>query len=73
MDSKQLDGILWSQYDEQNDLLLAWHGGHGIHAYDNEGKECCFWNLGGAEAPSLEKVQKNIEEHIKSQDYLELY
>ena len=70
---EQLDGIKWSQHDEQNDTLLAWHGGHGIHGYDNEGRECYFWNMGGAKSPSLEEAQKNIAERIKAQNYLECY
>ncbi len=70
---EQFDKIKWSRYDEQTDLLLAWHGGHGIHGYDNKGTECLFWNLGGADNPTLEDVQENIEKHIEAQDYLELY
>lgn len=70
----QFDGIRWSQYDKQQDILIVWYGGHGIHGYTSNGKEACFWNMGDfSREPTLEEVQKNIREHIEGQDYLELY
>ena len=38
-----------------------------------EGNSIYSWNLGGAESPSIEDVQENIAEHVKNQDYLELF
>ena len=72
---EQFDGIKWSQYDPEQELLIAWHGGHGIHAYNNEGKEVLFWNAGSFANNSLtlEEAQENIAEHIKNQDYLEYF
>lgn len=72
-DLQQLDGVRWSQYDEATGLLLAWHGGHGIRAYDSEGKECLLWNIGdwSKSEATIEEVQENMREHIEKQDYLD--
>ena len=70
----QFNNIRASVYDEEQDLLIAWHGGHGIHAYTALGEEVCFWNLEGfSKDPTYEEVQSNILEHIKKQDYLDYY
>ena len=70
----QFDGIRWSQWDEKQNLLLAWHGGHGIHGYTSDGEEVNFWNMGDfSREPTLEDAMENIREHIEKQDYEELY
>ena len=69
---EQFSHIKWSEYDSTNELLIAWHGGHGIHAYDSEGNEVAFWNVGSFAENSLtlEEAQETISESIETQDYL---
>ena len=73
MELEQFDGIRYSKYDATRNLLLAWHGGHGIHAYNDRGAECCFWNMGGAESPTSAQAEENITAHIEAGDYLEYF
>ena len=42
----ELQGARIIMYDERADLTLAWFGGHGIHAYDQNGSELIYWNVG---------------------------
>ncbi len=73
MELHQFNNIKASVYDEENDLLLAWQGGHGIRAYDVDGQEVLFWNLGGADEPTYKEVQAHILKAVENQDYLDRY
>lgn len=43
---KALTGARAIMVDNARLLTLAWFGGHGIHAYADDGTECSFWNTG---------------------------
>ena len=40
-----LDGARLVRYNPDG-YLLVWHGGHGVHAYDESFDEVGFWNVG---------------------------
>jgi hypothetical protein len=42
----ELTGAKVIEYDEDDDLVFAWFGGHGIHAYNPRGDEVNLWNVG---------------------------
>ena len=68
---RQLDGARLVKFDEQAGLLLAWHGGHGVHAYNRRGVEVAFWNTGdfANNNASEEDVLESMQERIDAQDY----
>ena len=41
----QLDGARLVKYDADG-YVLAWFGGHGVHAYDGSGAEVDYWSTG---------------------------
>lgn len=57
--------------DEERELFLAWHGGHGVHAYTIDGREVAFWNTGSfAENDASEKsILESMENHIQEGYY----
>lgn len=59
--------------DLNHGYIMAWFGGHGIHAYDLTGTKVAFWNVGdfGRRNARAEEVQESMEEHAKSGEYLE--
>ena len=38
-------------------LVVAWHGGPGLRAYDRSGKEVAFWNINHS---SEDEVRKSM-------------
>lgn len=58
--------------DVERNLTLAWWGGHGVHAYDNQtGREVSFWNTGSfaVSDATAEQVRSSMEDHIESGEY----
>ena len=43
---EQLKGAQIIMTDDARALTLVWFGGHGIHAYNDDGVEVSFWNTG---------------------------
>lgn len=44
--AEALDGAKMVRYDHNQEIVLAWFGGHGLHAYNLEGEEIHFSNVG---------------------------
>ena len=57
--------------DADRELFVAWHGGHGIHAYNVHGKEVSFWNTGrwDVDNPDESTIRESMERHIETGDY----
>ena len=72
---EQLDGARIVKHDAERESILAWFGGHGIHAYTYDGREFAFWNVGdfAQNDASEDDVLESIEKMIKTGEYLELY
>ena len=68
---EQLDGAKIVRYDEQSGLTLAWFGGHGVHAYTENGLEAAFWNVGDFANNDADEAEvlESMEERINGQDY----
>ena len=62
----RLDGARLVLYDRANALLLVWHGGHGVHAYDPWWREVAFWNVTdrGTDDADPADVLDSMERHI---------
>ncbi len=65
---ERLDGARWVRFDRERLLVVAWSGGHGIHAYDLEGDEVSFWNVGdfAKEDADIKVVRDSIERTIET-------
>ena len=63
---RELDKARIVRFDEGRELLYAWFGGHGVHAYNVEGDEVDFWNVGdwSKNNASAEDVIESMEERI---------
>lgn len=61
----QLDGAKLVKYDGDG-YLLAWFGGHGVHAYDGSGQEVDYWNTGdfADNDASREEVEESMSAWI---------
>ncbi|MDP9438670.1 MAG: hypothetical protein M3P49_07990 [Actinomycetota bacterium] len=72
---RQLDRARYVRFDEGREAVLAWFGGHGCHAYDRDGLEFAYWNLGtfADDSANFEEVAENFEQHIITGDYTELF
>ncbi len=72
---EQLNGARIVRHDDERGFTLAWFGGHGVHAYDENGTEYFFWNIGNFanNAADPDEVEVDMEEAIVSGDYLERY
>ena len=69
---EELSGARMVQHDSMRGFVLAWFGGQGIHAYDDDGREISYWMLGGHENDAdPEDVRADMAEEIESGDYLE--
>lgn len=68
---KALVGAKVVMVDEARGLTLVWHGGHGIHAYNDSGREVSFWNTGSwaVNEATESQVRESMEERIESGDY----
>jgi hypothetical protein len=68
---ERIEGARIVRRDIPNAIVLAWFGGHGVHAYDAHGTEIAFWNVGDFEQEDAdeEDVRQSMREHILAQDY----
>jgi len=66
-----LHGARIVRYVEEYGITLAWFGGHGVHGYDETGKECAFWNTGSFSQNSAteEQVNDSMDSHVESGDF----
>jgi hypothetical protein len=57
--------------DDNHGLTLVWKGGHGIHAYNDEGREVSFWNTGNwaHQDASETEVRESMQNRIDTSDY----
>lgn len=69
--AEQLVGARIVRRDTLAELTLAWHGGHGVHAYTDTGREVAFWNVGDWEHnnASEKDVLDSMAERQEFQDY----
>jgi hypothetical protein len=72
---EQLDGAQIVMADNDAELTLAWFGGHGIHAYTDDGREVAFWNVGDFSKQDADEdvVRESMCECIAKQDYHNRY
>ncbi len=70
---EQLHGARLVRHDAGSGLTLAWHGGHGVHAYADDGLEVAFWNVGDfARSDAGEQdVLDSMRERMEDQDYVD--
>lgn len=68
---EQLKGARLVRVDEQRELTLVWRGGHGIHAYNDDGEEVSFWNTGSfaVDHATCKEVNESMERKIASGEY----
>ncbi len=64
-----LEGARMVKSDYDRGLWLAWFGGHGIHAYNEQGQEVAYWNTGSfaQDNASLEAVEESMDLHISGE------
>ncbi len=64
----ELRGAKVISVDEDSQMVFAWFGGHGLHAYDFTGKEVNYWTIGDPtkEAATHREIHKAIE-HLRIQ------
>lgn len=64
----RLHGAQYILVEEIADQKAAfvWKGGHGITAYDGNGREMDYWQLGGAENPTEVQVERSILDRIST-------
>jgi hypothetical protein len=57
--------------DLERELVLAWKGGHGVHAFNACGDEVSFWNVGdfAKDSATESEVLEHIKEVINTGDY----
>ncbi len=57
--------------DPDAQLFLAWHGGHGVHAYTADGTEVAYWNVGDFARTNADPrtVRRSMRDRIQRQDY----
>ena len=67
----ELNGAKIIMTDTRHNLVLAWFGGHGVHAYDQSGREVAFWNVGdfAKNNASPATVRGSMRRRIKTGDY----
>lgn len=68
---EQLDRAMWVRHDDDSGIIMAWFGGHGVHAYDESGLEVAFWNVGDFSKMDADfpDVAHSMTERIEEQDY----
>ena len=68
---RQLDGAMWVRFDEEHRVIMSWQGGHGIHAYDESGREIAFWNIGDWSGPAatLQEVRASMAGMLENHNY----
>lgn len=69
---EELQGAKIVSYDEVTNIVFAWFGGHGIHAYEPDGKEMNVWSVGDFKDTDAtrQEVHRGIE-RIKRQMKME--
>ncbi len=69
--AEQLSGAKIIRRDDVRDLTLIWYGGHGLHAFDREGHEVAFWNIGdfAQGAASEAEVMADMDEKAATGEY----
>lgn len=57
-----IDQSLWVEVDEEMGLVFSWQGGHGVHVYNEDGKEIDYWSVGdfAKDAATLSQVKESI-------------
>lgn len=72
---EQLSGARVVRHDEDRGYTLAWFGGHGVHAYAEDGTEIAYWNIGdfANNDADEDEVIADMDGEIESGDYLERY
>lgn len=70
---QSLSGARMVGEDRNHGYMMAWFGGHGIHAYSLDGEEVAFWNVGDFERmeAEAEDVEKNMKAQIVSGQYMD--
>ncbi len=71
---EQLHGARLVRHDAGSGLTLAWHGGHGVHVYADDGVEVAFWNVGAndmARDADEQDVLDSMRERMEDQDYVD--
>lgn len=70
---EQLHGARLVRYDEAAELVMAWFGGHGVHAYTEDGTEVAFWNVGDFSQSDADEsdVLESMVEREEEQDYVD--
>lgn len=66
---EQLDGARLIMHDKKRGLTLAWFGGHGIHAYADDGTEISFWTTGdfSQNDASESAIRESMKRHISGE------
>ncbi|AEJ40883.1 hypothetical protein TPY_2723 [Sulfobacillus acidophilus TPY] len=69
--AESLSGAKIIRADKERGLFLAWFGGHGLHAYDAQGQEVAFWNIGDSATDDASEadVLDDMEEKIQTGKY----
>lgn len=69
--SEQLSGAKIIRRDDARDLTLVWYGGHGLHAFDADGHEVAFWNVGSfaQDAATEAQVMQSMDDMVATGDY----
>ncbi len=65
--AEALDGARYVRFLEELGVVLAWHGGRGVHVYDAEtGEELDMFNVGdfSKDEATIEEVERGIDRHV---------
>jgi hypothetical protein len=52
-----LDGAHLVRCDDDREVVIAWFGGHGVHAFSLDGRELDFWNVDTFERERAERSE----------------
>ena len=65
--AEQLDGARVVRTYIDAGVVLAWHGGHGVHVYYLDGEEADFYNVGSfaQDAATEEDVRDSMEQYMR--------
>ena len=55
----------YRRFDIENGNFYEWHGGQGVNCYTEDGTEYDYFTMSGPQTPTLEEVEKAIEEHAE--------
>lgn len=66
--SERLVGAKIIRRDTTRDLTLVWCGGHGVYAFDSEGRVVAFWVAGNLsqDAATEAEVMALMEDKVRS-------